>query len=195
MRAILGAGCFWGAEAAFGSVHGVTLTRVGYCGESKIECVYIEYDSSVLNWTDLLEIFSSYWHAVRLKLEETNNVSERYQGYVAIDGVNGEKIREMISTVEMRSPITIEDPFELSLMHFEIAADHLQKYYLQKHLPLFNYIGENGGLNQTLASKLNGFLAGNGTLEELESHKGTFNLPPALWDYLYRVCLRYDALR
>lgn len=71
-KATFGAGCFWGVEAAFRSVAGVTSTSVGYMGGhfenpsyldvlSRItghaEVCQVEYDSAQVSYEQLLEIF------------------------------------------------------------------------------------------------------------------------------------------
>lgn len=71
-KATFGAGCFWGVEAAFRKVLGVTSTSVGYMGGhfpnpsyldvlSRItghaEVVQVEYDPSKVSYDELLNVF------------------------------------------------------------------------------------------------------------------------------------------
>jgi peptide-methionine (S)-S-oxide reductase len=71
-KATFGAGCFWGVEAAFRRLKGVTSTTVGYMGGhfenpcyldvvSRItghaEVTQIEYDASIISYDELLEVF------------------------------------------------------------------------------------------------------------------------------------------
>ena len=70
--ATFGAGCFWGVEAAFRQVKGVTATAVGYSGGTMVnptyravctdrtghaEVVHVEYDPAAVSYDDLLEVF------------------------------------------------------------------------------------------------------------------------------------------
>ena len=71
-KATFGAGCFWGVEAAFRQVKGVTSTTVGYAGGTlkkptykdvctdktgHAEVVQVEYDPSQVSYEDLLNVF------------------------------------------------------------------------------------------------------------------------------------------
>ena len=71
-KATFGAGCFWGVEAAFRQVDGVTRTRVGYSGgelenptyedvcshtTGHAEVVEVTYDPERVSYDDLLEVF------------------------------------------------------------------------------------------------------------------------------------------
>ncbi len=71
-KATFGAGCFWGVEAAFRKLKGVTSTAVGYMGGATqnptykdvctgttdhAEVVQVEYDPSLISYEQLLEIF------------------------------------------------------------------------------------------------------------------------------------------
>jgi peptide-methionine (S)-S-oxide reductase len=71
-KAIFGAGCFWGVEAAFRQVKGVVSTAVGYSGgrtanptykevcsdrTGHAEVVQVEYDPSQVSYDDLLKVF------------------------------------------------------------------------------------------------------------------------------------------
>ena len=71
-KATFGAGCFWGVEAAFRQLDGVTATRVGYAGGTldnptyrdvcshrtgHAEVVEVMYDDEVVSYDDLLEVF------------------------------------------------------------------------------------------------------------------------------------------
>ena len=71
-KATFGAGCFWGVEAAFRKVDGVTATSVGYAGGTKenptyqevctgqtghAEVVQVEYDPERVSFEQLLDVF------------------------------------------------------------------------------------------------------------------------------------------
>src|SRR5919206_5170040 len=71
-KATFGAGCFWGVEAAFRKLKGVTSTAVGYSGghlpnatykdvcsgkTGHAEVVQVEYDPSQVSYDDLLNVF------------------------------------------------------------------------------------------------------------------------------------------
>jgi methionine-S-sulfoxide reductase len=71
-KATFGAGCFWGVEAAFRRLEGVTATRVGYAGgrterpsykdvcsdrTGHAEVVEVTYDPERIAYDDLLAVF------------------------------------------------------------------------------------------------------------------------------------------
>ena len=72
MKATFGAGCFWGVEAQFRQIKGVTSTSVGYTGGTldkpsyedvcngrtgHAEAVEVDYDPERVSYEDLLEVF------------------------------------------------------------------------------------------------------------------------------------------
>ncbi|MGA7812033.1 peptide-methionine (S)-S-oxide reductase MsrA [Caballeronia sp.] len=61
-QATFGAGCFWGAEAAFRKLPGVVDTRVGFAvgtgpGASRIEVVQVDFSPETLTLGTLIEHF------------------------------------------------------------------------------------------------------------------------------------------
>src|SRR5829696_9087679 len=71
-KATFGAGCFWGVEAAFQQLKGVSSTAVGYLGgnlerptykdvctgqTNHAEVVQVEYDPAQVTYEELLDVF------------------------------------------------------------------------------------------------------------------------------------------
>jgi peptide-methionine (S)-S-oxide reductase len=71
-KATFGAGCFWGVEADFAAMKGVTSTQVGYAGGATdkptyqdvcsdatghAEVVELEFDPAAVTYEELLELF------------------------------------------------------------------------------------------------------------------------------------------
>jgi peptide-methionine (S)-S-oxide reductase len=72
VKATFGAGCFWGVEATFRQIKGVTATAVGYAGGTMkdptyhdvctdrtghAEVVEVDYDPNQVSYAKLLEVF------------------------------------------------------------------------------------------------------------------------------------------
>ncbi len=71
-KAMFGAGCFWGVETTFRNINGVTSATVGYAGGTTknptyedvcssatghAEVVEVEFDPTLVNYQQLLEVF------------------------------------------------------------------------------------------------------------------------------------------
>ena len=96
MKATFAAGCFWGVEALFRQVKGVTSTSVGYAGGSfenptyedvcsgktgHAEAIQIEYDPSVVSYEDLLMVFWNN-HNPTTPNQQGPDIGEQYRSSV-----------------------------------------------------------------------------------------------------------------
>jgi peptide-methionine (S)-S-oxide reductase len=145
-KATFGAGCFWGVEAAYRQIEGVTDTRVGYAGghtehptyedvcshtTGHAEVVEVTYDDERVSYSDLLEVF---WrkHNPTHRDRQGWDVGDQYRSVVFVhddaqrEAAERSKEREQ---VRYRKPIaTLVEP---APTFYEAEERHQQ--YLEKH--------------------------------------------------------------
>ncbi len=94
--AVFGGGCFWCTEAVFKMIKGVSQVLPGYAGGTTAnptyeqvssgntghaEVIYIEYDSSIVNYNDLLTIFFASHDGTTLN-SQGNDVGTQYRSVI-----------------------------------------------------------------------------------------------------------------
>jgi peptide-methionine (S)-S-oxide reductase len=98
-KATFGAGCFWGVEAAFRQIEGVTATRVGYSGGTldhptyedvcshmtgHAEVVEVTYDPERVSYDELLQVFWRKHNPTQLNRQGWN-IGDNYRSVVFFD--------------------------------------------------------------------------------------------------------------
>jgi peptide-methionine (S)-S-oxide reductase len=183
--ATLGLGCFWGPDARFGVAPGVVRTRVGYCGGDTprptyeslgrhVEAVQVEHDPARLSFRQVLDLFGA-WH-------DPGRPSPKRQYASAIFWADEEQRRIARGWIASRREAegdglaTTLEPLE----RFWLAEAYHQKYRLRHHEPLLDHFrGRYSGrqfLDSTVAARLNGFVAGHGDPDLLESELPLYGL-------------------
>lgn len=126
-KAMFAAGCFWGPEAEFRTIEGVTDTKVGYAGGHKddptyrevcrgdtghAETVYVEYDPDKVSFDALLDAFFAM-HDPTQKDRQGPDVGSQYRSAVfTYDAAQKEaaerKIRGLDASGRFDRPIATE---------------------------------------------------------------------------------------
>lgn len=149
-KATFGAGCFWGVEAAFRQVKGVTKTQVGYLGGTlenptyrdvcsgttgHAEVVEVEYDPAVVSYAQLLDVFWENHNPTTLN-RQGPDVGEQYRS--AIFFHTPEQEREARNSKEKleqsgryKNPIVTEIT---PASTFYLAEDYHQQYLEKRGL-------------------------------------------------------------
>ena len=147
-QATFGAGCFWGVEAAFRRIDGVTQTRVGYAGgdvenptyeqvcssaTGHAEVVEVTYDEATVPYERLLATFWAEHDPTQVN-RQGPDVGTQYRTVIFVDGDDqraaAEASRERVAE-RLGRPVatTIEDA-----PPFWEAEDYHQRYLEKRGL-------------------------------------------------------------
>jgi peptide-methionine (S)-S-oxide reductase len=145
--AVFGSGCFWCTEAVFQRLKGVTSVLSGYAGGNMpkptyeqvcsgdtghAEVVKIEYDSSVIMYRDLVEIFFATHDPTTLN-RQGNDSGTQYRSTILYANDAEKKIAE-----EVIKELTDAEAFSKAIVtevkpmtEFYAAEDYHRNYYNQ----------------------------------------------------------------
>ena len=142
-KAIFGAGCFWGVEAAFRGLTGVLSTRVGYSGghtpnptykqvcthsTNHVEVVEVIYDPSVISYPQLLSVFWKI-HNPTTKNRQGPDIGSQYRSVIFfLSKEQQEQALDSLQEAQQRlsNPIVTEI---LAAQVFYEAEDYHQQYH------------------------------------------------------------------
>jgi peptide-methionine (S)-S-oxide reductase len=141
-KATFGAGCFWGVEAAFRQLDGVTATRVGYTGGTlenpsyedvcshttgHAEVVEVTYDPEQISYDELLRVFWGKHDPTQLNRQGWD-VGDQYRSAIFFHDEDQRAAAEASKVAEQashRAPIVTEiTPAQT----FYEAEDYHQQY-------------------------------------------------------------------
>lgn len=146
-RAIFAAGCFWGVEEAFRNIKGVVLTRVGYTGgkidnptyesvctdkAGHAEAVEVEYDSSLVSYDELLNIFWKMHDPTTLN-RQGPDVGTQYRSIIFY-GSEGQKNAAIASKNKLDRSGKYKKKIATEIIpvsQFYPAEEYHQKYYMK----------------------------------------------------------------
>jgi peptide-methionine (S)-S-oxide reductase len=143
--ATLGGGCFWCTEAVFQQIRGVQKVESGYAGGKNADPTYkqictgmtghaevvrVSFDSSVISYRELLEIFFTIHDPTTLN-RQGNDTGTQYRSVIFYHSDEQEAVaKEVIA----RMADVWDDPIVTELSPaptFYIAEDYHQNYFRQ----------------------------------------------------------------
>ena len=145
-QAMLGLGCFWGAERIFWKLDGVYVTSVGYAGGKDIaptyksvcsgrtghaEMVHIVFDPNVISYDEILKVFFEH-HDPTQGNRQGNDVGPQYRSVVfTYNDQQAEQARTAMARYEAAygRPVTTE----LGPVPTYYAAEDYHQQYLAKN--------------------------------------------------------------
>jgi peptide methionine sulfoxide reductase msrA/msrB len=144
-RVLFGAGCFWGVEADFAKVKGVTNTRVGYSGgvtknptyedvcshtTGHAEVVEVEYEPAQLNFAALLDVFWEI-HDPTTGHRQGPDIGSQYRSAIFFTTPEQEATARA-STARLEKSGKLSGPITTEILlatPFYAAEEYHQKYY------------------------------------------------------------------
>jgi peptide-methionine (S)-S-oxide reductase len=144
-RATFGAGCFWGVEAVFRQVEGVTATEVGYAGghtdnpsyedvcshtTGHAEVVQVTYDSERVSYEELLDVFWGKHDPTQLNRQGWD-VGDQYRSVIFFHDEEQREAAER-SKAELGSSGKYRKPIVTKIE--PAPAFHLAEEYHQRYL-------------------------------------------------------------
>ena len=172
-------------------------TRVGYAGGTKdspayhdlgdhTETIQIDYDPTVVSYRELLDIFWSSHSPVMPSL------SRQYMSIVFYH--NEEQRKLAMETKRLKESSSGGKVYTQIVPYsaFHLAEAYHQKHQLQRVPELMRefraiYPDTDDFINSTAVARVNGYLGGYGTLEELRDDLPGFGLSPEASDKLLDI--------
>jgi peptide-methionine (S)-S-oxide reductase len=156
---------------AGGTSEAPTYQRIG----DHSETIQIDYDPDLITYAELLEIF---WSAHNPRIP---SFSRQYRSVIFFH--DGEQQRLAVETKQRLQKDGKVYTDIIPFSEFYPAEDYHQKYYLRGVDGLMDelkvlYPREQQFIDSTAAARLNGYVGGFGTLEQLERELETFGLSP-----------------
>jgi len=174
-------------EAEYGAIEGVIRTRVGYSGGKAVgpsyyeikdhaETLQIEFDPSIVSYEELVRTFFR-------SCSDTTPRGGQYRS--AIFYHNPDQL-EIAKRIKEEAEIKRKTKLYASLEpvgNFYLAEDYHQKYYLQNKTKLMKLCGLDKlpiaeFIASPIASRLNGFIDGQGNLATLKKELPQYALSP-----------------
>jgi peptide-methionine (S)-S-oxide reductase len=156
--AVLAGGCFWGIEAVFEHVKGVTDVRSGYCGGSAktaqyemvsdgntghAESVLIKYDPSKISYGQLLKVFFAVAHDPTQLNRQGPDTGTQYRSEIFYDNDEQKRIAQAyiqqldgakVFKSRIATKISACDAFyEAEAYHQDYAVHHPNQPYIVMH--------------------------------------------------------------
>lgn len=146
--ATFGAGCFWGVEAAFRKVKGVTSTSVGYMGGhfpnpsyldvlSRItghaEVAQVEYDPSKVSYQELLDLFWNIHDPTSLNRQGPDR-GEQYRSVIFFHNPQQEEVaKRSMEKLQMSGRFDKDIVTEIKpVKEYYLATEEHQQYFEKK---------------------------------------------------------------
>jgi peptide-methionine (S)-S-oxide reductase len=142
-KAMFGAGCFWGVEAEFRQLDGVTHTAVGYAGGTvddptykqvctgttrHAEVVYLEFDPEQVSYEQLLETFWSCHNPTTLNRQGPDIGTQYRSAIFYYDDAQRDAAEhsKLAKSNDLANPIVTQIE---AAGEFFIAEDYHQQYF------------------------------------------------------------------
>lgn len=170
-------------------MRGVIRTKVGFSGGSTpsptyrtigdhTETIEIEFDPSMTSYAELLKIF---WQ----NHDPSSRLCNQYMSAIFYHGIQQKKLAE--TTFKQESESRKVETVIAPAKEFYNAEDYHQKYMLQKHPELMEFLSFKRGpefVDSHVAARLNGYIAGYGTKADFLSEMGSLNLDEDATQYI-----------
>lgn len=140
---VLAGGCYWGMEYVFDHVRGVKhvtsgfaipVTEQGGRFEGAAEAVRIEYDTTVVSYHQLLDIYFSVAHDPTQLNRQGPDVGPNYRSIVFPDGdVERELVREYIDSLDAAHVYQRSIVTKIATLQSFEAAEPSEQRYAERH--------------------------------------------------------------
>lgn len=156
--AVFAGGCFWGVDAVFKHVKGVTEVVSGYAGGAAAtahydqvsngdtghaEAVLVKFDSGQISYAQLLQVFVSVAHDPTQLNRQGNDVGSQYRSAIFHTGAEQQKqadayLRQLTAAKTFASPIVtqlvpLQQFYPAEAYHQNYLALHPNQPYIVLH--------------------------------------------------------------